>query len=271
MRDSIVWKRRLGRVYSSLRRVRGASSKCGLVLTYHSVGASKLGLPQENFRQQMDWLRQSAAVVSLERLLAGDWPDSATGITSAITFDDGYASVYEYAFPILRERGFAATVYLVANAMGDGRRRSSNEFHGLYPDEEMLTWEMVREMQTAGVTAGSHLLRHKDITLLEPPEVDEELRGSKRLIEERTGSECPSFCFPWGKHNDRTVEAVKAAGYQNAVIAIQGRWDGRSNLDHYRIPRADVRREYSIDDFSAMVRGDWDYLAILQKFRSAAY
>ena len=271
MRDSIVWKRRLGRVYSSLRRIRGDNPRCGMVLTYHSVGPSMLGLPQENFRLQMDWLKANAAVVSLEQLLAGDWPDSSSGVTCAITFDDGYSSVHEYAFPILRERNFAATVYLVANAMGNGKRKSSNEFDGLYPDEDMLTWDMVCELQSGGVVAGSHLLRHKDVTSLAAAEANEELVGSKKMIEDKLGNECSSFSFPWGRYDDRSVEAVKAAGYKNSVIAIQGRWGREDELDRYRVPRADVRREYSIDDFAAVVRGDWDYLGVLQKIRRARY
>lgn len=215
----------------------------------------------------MDWLKANAAVVSLDRLVTGDWPESKSGLTCAITFDDGYASVYEYAFPVLQERRFPATVYLVANAIGNGQRKSSNDFEGLYPDEEMLTWEMVRELQRHGVVAGSHLMRHKDITSLGAMETNDELSGSKKKIEDELGVECSSFCFPWGKYDDRSVDAVKAAGYKNSVIAIQGRWKYPHDLDHYRIPRADVRRDYEIEDFAAVIRGDWEYLGVVQKVR----
>jgi peptidoglycan/xylan/chitin deacetylase (PgdA/CDA1 family) len=158
-------------------------------------------------------------------------------------------------------------VYLVADAIGDAESKNSNEFTGLYPDEEMLRWREIREMQEEGISFGSHLLRHKDLTALPAEEARQELEGSKHLIEDRVGAECGSFCYPWGRHNDRSVAAVKEAGYKDAVIAIQGRWGIDQKLDRYRVPRADVRREYSLEDFGAVVRGDWDYLGYLQKIR----
>lgn len=238
-----------------------------MILTYHSVGPTGLALPEKNFREQMAWLRENAAVVDLKTLLSGEWPNSRSEICCAITFDDGYASVYRWAFPVLRELKLPATVYLVANAIGDTKPKNSNEFSGLYPDEEMLLWREVIEMRQHGISFGSHLLSHKDLTSLCPAEAEEELGGSKKMIEDRIGAECPSFCYPWGRHDDRSVVAVKDAGYKDAVIAIQGRWRAGESVDRYRIPRADVRREYSLDDFAAVVRGDWDYLGLLQNFR----
>jgi peptidoglycan/xylan/chitin deacetylase (PgdA/CDA1 family) len=238
-----------------------------MILTYHSVGPTSLAVPQNMFRQQMEWLRENAAIVDLEKLLAGTWPKSEMGVTCAVTFDDGYASVYRDAFPVLQELQLPATVYLVGDAIGETSRRQSNDFSGLYPDEEMLLWEEVREMGRHGISFGSHLLRHKDLTSLSDADKKLELEDSKRLIEDQLGFGCPSFCYPWGKHDDRSVDAVKTSGYRNAVIAIQGRWRAGDRMDMYRIPRADVRRDYSLEDFAAVVRGDWDFLGHLQKFR----
>jgi peptidoglycan/xylan/chitin deacetylase (PgdA/CDA1 family) len=238
-----------------------------MVLTYHTVGPSPLGLPLEHFCEQMQWLRENAAVVSVENLLSGRWPNSRSGIVCAITFDDGYASVYRWAYPVLEELGLPATVYLVVDAIGQTTARSSNEFAGLYPDEEMLRWREVKEMHEHEITPGSHLLRHKDLTCLNRLEAKEELEGSKKAIENRVGAECSSFCYPWGRHDTVAVEAVKAAGYRDAVTAIQGRWRADESLDWFRIPRADIRREYSIEDFAAVVRGDWDYLGYVQRLR----
>ncbi len=213
----------------------------------------------------MAWLKTHAAVVPLDQLINGEWPESSS-LICAITFDDGYASVYRHAYPVLKEFGFPATVYLVAGAMGEEAPRSSNEFDGLYPDEEMMLWREAKELQLQGIRMGSHLVGHKDLTSLDAAMADQELLRSKQFIEERIGEECSSFCYPWGKHDDQSVEAVRRAGYRNAVVAIQGRWK-ENGSDRYRIPRADVRREYTIDDFAAVVRGDWDFLGYVQKMR----
>lgn len=237
-----------------------------MVLTYHSVGPTPLAVSTNAFREQMAWLKTHAAVVPLDRLIEGNWPKSSSGLVCSITFDDGYASVYRHAYPVLKDFGFPATVYLVAGAMAVETPHSSNDFDGLYPDEEMMLWRETKELQAQGIRMGSHLVAHKDLTSLDTATADEELLRSKQLIEERLGEECSSFCYPWGRHDDKSVEAVRRAGYRNAVVAIQGRWKGNGS-DCYRIPRADVRRDYTIDDFAAVVKGDWDFLGYVQKIR----
>ena len=270
MGDSLRWKRAIGKGYSLFHAGASASRQQALVLTYHSIGAER-GVTEPNFRQQMFWLSNYAAVLDLDSVVKGEWIPSPSGLVCAITFDDGYASVYRNAFPILRRLRLAATVYLVVEAIGDTQRRSSNEFDGLYPDEDMLTWTEVREMHAGGLRFGSHLLRHHDLTSLPPAEADQQLRASKQQIEERLGMPCTSFCYPWGRHSESTVDAVRRAGYENAVITIQDRWDRSHPPNPYRIPRTDVRREYTLDDFSRLVEGDWDFLGSIQRFRRSSY
>ncbi|MGE5112428.1 MAG: polysaccharide deacetylase family protein [Acidobacteriaceae bacterium] len=271
MTNSLRWKRAIGRGYSLFHPAPSSARQRAFVLTYHSVGDSPLAVPEESFRQQMFWLSTQVAVLDLDSVVKGDWIPSPSGLVCAITFDDGYASVYRSAFPILRKFRFPATVYLVVDAIGDAERKRSNEFDGLYPDEEMLTWDEVKEMQAGGIRFGSHLLRHHDLTALSPQDADEELRESKQEIEAHVGTACTSFCYPWGRHNDRTVEAVRRAGYENALMTIQSRWGRGSQPDLFRIPRTDIRRDYTIDDFAAVVRGNWDFLGQIQRFRARSY
>lgn len=62
---------------------------------------------------QLDFLQQRYQVISLALLEEGPIPDRAV----VITFDDGYRSVYEAAYPLLAARGMPATVYLVATVV----------------------------------------------------------------------------------------------------------------------------------------------------------
>lgn len=268
--SALKWKRLIGKGYSMLQSAASPGHQRAFVLTYHSIGSQR-GVTEENFRRQMSWLSYYAAVLDLDSVVKGEWIPSPSGLVCAITFDDGYASVYRSAFPILRELRLAATVYLVVEAIGETRRRSSNEFDGLYPDEDMLTWSEVKEMQGGGLHFGSHLLRHHDLTSLPAEEAEEQLKRSKQQIEERLGVPCTSFCYPWGRNDEGTRDAVRRAGYENAVITIQDRWDQAHPPDRYRIPRADVRREYTLDDFSSVVQGDWDFLGHVQRFRRVSY
>jgi len=145
-------------VYSHLRPSPAPDKPVSVVLTYHSVGTGPLALPSDVFRRQMEWLKQNTSVVSLSELVKGQIQSSKAGIVCAITFDDGYASVHRYALPILREVGLPATIYLVAGAIGDHERKSSSQFDGLYPNEDMLIWQEASELQANGVQLGSHLV-----------------------------------------------------------------------------------------------------------------
>jgi peptidoglycan/xylan/chitin deacetylase (PgdA/CDA1 family) len=270
MTDSLRWKRLIGKGYSLFHSEASANRQRAFVLTYHSIGSER-GVTEENFRQQMFWLSNYTAVLELDSVVKGEWIPSPSGLVCAITFDDGYASVYRSAFPILRRLRLAATIYLVVEAIGDKQCRSSDEFDGLYPNEDMLTWPEVKEMRDGGLQFGSHLLRHYDLTSLSPKKADGQLRGSKQQIEEQLGVPCKSFCYPWGRHNEATVDAVRRAGYDNAVITIQNRWDRVHPPDRYRIPRTDVRQDYNLDDFTSVVQGDWDFLGHIHRFRQSSY
>jgi peptidoglycan/xylan/chitin deacetylase (PgdA/CDA1 family) len=66
-----------------------------------------------NFRQHMAYIARHYSAVPLESLLSGTPPPRAV----AITFDDGYRSVHESAFPILKEAQLPATVYLISGVV----------------------------------------------------------------------------------------------------------------------------------------------------------
>ncbi len=267
MTNSLRWKRFFGKGYSLLHSKPIPTRQQAFVLTYHSIGDCSPAIVEESFRQQMFWLSTYAAVLDLDSVVNDRWIPSPSALVCAITFDDGYASVFRRAFPILRRLQLPATVYLVVDAIGDTKAKRSDDFSGLYPNEDMLTWTEIREMQAHGIRFGSHLPLHRDLTTIPAAQADEQLRRSKQEIEDHLGAPCTSFCYPWGRHNSATADAVRRAEYQSAVITIQGRWTLAHPPDPYRVPRADVRREYSLDDFAAVVQGDWDFLGHIQRLR----
>src|SRR5512147_72551 len=112
MATSLAWKRVIGKGYSVFHSPASPSRQRAFVLTYHSIGSER-GVTEEDFRQQMFWLSNYAAVLDLDLVVKGEWIPSPSGLVCAITFDDGYASVYRSAFPILRRLRLAAMVYLV--------------------------------------------------------------------------------------------------------------------------------------------------------------
>jgi peptidoglycan/xylan/chitin deacetylase (PgdA/CDA1 family)/glycosyltransferase involved in cell wall biosynthesis len=105
------------------------------VLVYHACEESesdftrglRVNTPPAVLADQLDFLGQHYRVIPLERLRAGDIPDFAV----VVTFDDGYKSVYQNAFPMLKARGLPATLFLVTDVIGNATMVWVNELNWL--------------------------------------------------------------------------------------------------------------------------------------------
>lgn len=82
-----------------------------------------------------------------------------------------------------------------------------------------LTWPMIDEMHRAGVIIGSHTRTHISLPAESPDSVRRELDGSKRAIEERTGTPVVHFAYPGGQFTARDVAALEQSGYRFGYTA----------------------------------------------------
>jgi peptidoglycan/xylan/chitin deacetylase (PgdA/CDA1 family) len=219
-------------------------------------------LSEVSFKKQLDWLTQHTTLVSLGELLEADNTDR---IMVAITFDDGYTSLSQNAADILAEVGVSATVYLNTAWIDENAHRASDPKLGHYPDETFLSWTDVRHLHSLGWCIGSHGADHLDLTVLPGLEMEKELVVSKQVIEEKLGVACNHFSYPWGRHNAQVRAAVEKAGYSYAAAALHG--PVKAGFDPMAFPRINIDKHYTLDDFKAIVRGDWDYLGWLHKVR----
>lgn len=238
-----------------------------IILIYHSVDGGPLSTRLENFRAQMAWLFEHADVVSLDALL----DESKLGVKNervrvALTFDDGYRTLFDTVAPILEGYGFSATAYLNTGEIGEQRHKPSCIEQGHYPDEEFMLWHEVAGLQHRGWTIGSHGIQHVDLCLCDENGIDHQLGASRIKIENRLGIVCEHFSYTWGHCNDAVRNAVKQAGYGSAVAGMHGPVSASS--DPFELPRLDVRPEYSLEDFAAVVSGKWDYLKRIQSLRA---
>jgi peptidoglycan/xylan/chitin deacetylase (PgdA/CDA1 family) len=110
----------------------GRARRVPLVLGYHRVvrsfAASAPGaLPglivsRAMLEQQLDWLARRFRLVSLDEVgRAMEGAGHAGPPIAAVTFDDGYADVYENAYPLLRRKGIPAAVFVVTELVGSRR------------------------------------------------------------------------------------------------------------------------------------------------------
>jgi len=82
-----------------------------------------------------------------------------------------------------------------------------------------MTWSMVRDLQRAGFTIGSHTRTHAWLANESPEKRLDEIAGSKRDLEERLGQAVRHFAYPGGQFTPPIVDLVARAGYRFAYTA----------------------------------------------------
>lgn len=196
------------------------------ILVYHSVFPHHPGQTHEQrvldvapavFEEQMRYLVNGGYhVISFEQLV-----DALQGRATlpprpvVITFDDGWANQYRHAFPILRKLGLPATFFVFTNVIGR--------------DPLNMTWAELREMQSAGMTIGSHTRTH--------PMLPDDHRGlayeidSSRVdIRRHLGAAPKFFAYPFGAWDRRALLEARHAGYEAARLYDGKIWNDRSRM-----------------------------------------
>jgi len=146
-----------------LRPAAAATAERFTILSYHEVAEPQDALDKDYavtptmFVRQLDWLRNNGYhFITIDELLADEdgsraLPDKAV----LLTFDDGYRSMYEHAWPILKAWHVPAVVAVVGSWEDDG---AQVDFDGkIIPRERLMSWKELRELSDSGlVEIGSH-------------------------------------------------------------------------------------------------------------------
>ena len=123
-----------------------------------------------------------------------------------ITFDDGYQTAYDEAFPVLQRYGMTATVFITVGEKGTAK--SGNRLPPL-EGRSMLAWHEIREMQRCGMDVGAHTLTHPNLTRLSSELVETEICSSKMIIEDALSARVFSFAYPFGLYDHHSLEIVR--------------------------------------------------------------
>jgi peptidoglycan/xylan/chitin deacetylase (PgdA/CDA1 family) len=150
-----------------------------------------------------------------------------TGRVAVITFDDGFVDNLEHALPILKDFGFSATCYFVADQIGGFNAWDHEELRVRKP---LMNRAQIREWIAAGMGIGSHTLSHPHLTKLSGAEKAREIIDSRHKLEDQLGYVVRHFCFPYGDHDAECLGAVMRARYDTAVTTNRGRAKRGDNL-----------------------------------------
>lgn len=200
------------------------------ILLYHGIGAPHgFTITQADFATHMDAVVASGrGALTVGRLAAPrvrDEPMPSTAV--AITFDDGMRDFYDCAWPVLRERGLPATLYVTSGLVG-----------GHHEGAPMLSWAQLEELRDAGIEIGAHGHDHVALDVVPPERAARELVNSKLVLEDRLQVEISTFAYPYGYHTAAVGQLAARAGYRSACAvknALSHSYDDRFALARFTV------------------------------------
>jgi peptidoglycan/xylan/chitin deacetylase (PgdA/CDA1 family) len=235
------------------------------VVGWHRIdgGAGGLSTTPDELRTHLDVIeRDGWRVVALPEAVAVLASEALPPKALALTFDDGYASVAEVAWPLLRARGWPATLYAVSGYL-DGARRFAWDSPG-DADARLLDAAGLRDVAADGLHVGSHTVSHRWLPHLDPATVAAEVRDSRAALEDLLGGPVEDFAYPMGGWNPAVRDAVAAAGYRSAVTVDRGR--NARRRDPLALRRAFAPRGAA--DFARTLAGAYTFLRPLDAWRT---
>jgi peptidoglycan/xylan/chitin deacetylase (PgdA/CDA1 family) len=220
----------------------------------------------EVFARHMDFLSDNGySAVSLEEALQSLSAGENAANCVVITFDDGFRDFYLAAYPILREFGFVATVFLASGLINHERLQ--------WKSADLMTWAEVRELHTLGIRFGSHTVSHPELEKLDEKQIDLEVGQSKQTLEDKLGVPIKSFAYPYAfpEHNPaftkRLAEILENHGYENGVSTVIGR--ARSRDNPFFLPRLPINTWDDLRLFQVKLAGGYDWLHFPQRVYKA--
>lgn len=205
------------------------------VLTYHSIdpSGSPISISRAAFERHCRFLRDGpVSVVPLDRIAAVPGEDDAV----AITFDDGFVNFASDAWPLLREHGLPATLFVATRRVGASNAWEGRDEPGI-PTLPLLDWSALARLAAEGLDLGSHSRTHPRLRRANGQELEDELRGSAEDLARELGRRPSSFCYPYGDHDARVVEAARAVYARACTTDLRALGPGEDPL---RLPRLDA-------------------------------
>jgi len=216
------------------------------VLVYHKFSkrtSDRMTVREDAFEEQMAFLKRNGyRVITLDDLFAfldGKRPIPSKSVV--ITFDDGWRSMYEIAYPILRKYGYPATLFVYTDL--------------IRPSASTLDWDKIREMARNGMDIQCHTKTHRSLGKIEADEsfqeyfeaIRAELVESARIIKRQTNKDVKYLAYPFGDTNSLVIAMAGRLGFQGAVTVVRA--GNPFFADDFRVGRAMIYGNFDLKDF----------------------
>src|SRR5437868_10102831 len=215
-----------GSIASQPKKVAVDQTAQAIVYGYHrfvnQVRRPDTEITPQAFEQQMQELKnRGITVIPMQDFLA--WKRGEKNIpprSAVITFDDGWKSQYEVAWPIMKKFGYTFTMFIYTEGVAGASLGGG----------QAITWEMLADMRDNGIDIEAHSATHQDlreghaVMLIEPGGkrtkkkltgaeyeqwIQNEVVGCKTLLEQRLGINVNCFAVPFGSYNEHVKEIAR--------------------------------------------------------------
>ncbi|HJV47467.1 MAG TPA: polysaccharide deacetylase family protein [Bacillota bacterium] len=227
-----------------------------IVLTYHHFDEkeSTYTMTPQRFHEHLQILKNDHYnVISMDDFIGflnGQFEVPPNAVL--ITIDDGYHSVYKYAFPELLKQGFTATTFLIVGSIGNTTYTPP-----------FMTWDEVKEMAKNGFSFYSHTYDLHDLKANENGQmvstlanriflpdqkrletedeyvtkVKTDLAKAEQVLKDQLGNTKSMLCFPHGNYNREVIDLAQQVGIDYFFTGKEG-INTRRNREIFRIDSA---------------------------------
>jgi GT2 family glycosyltransferase/peptidoglycan/xylan/chitin deacetylase (PgdA/CDA1 family) len=214
------------------------------VLCWHSIAdlshdrvLRDYGVPQPTFERQISQLRAAGwAFITPDELVR--FLGSSARIprrSLLLTFDDGYADLVNEASPVLAGNHAPAVAFIVSRWVGRYNRWDAEKGRSPRP---LAGKEDLLRIADRGFEIGSHSRAHPRLAGSDDRTLIDEIEGSRRDLVAMGFRPPRLFAYPYGNHDARVQEAVRAGGYEAAFTTEPTA--ARRHVSPFAVPRIEV-------------------------------
>ncbi|NQY95444.1 MAG: polysaccharide deacetylase family protein, partial [Campylobacteraceae bacterium] len=209
-----------------------------VILLYHHVSnttPASTSVSVETFKKHLNYLNDNDfQVLPLSAILSAlKDKNSLPNKSVAITFDDAYVSILDNALPLLKEKGYAFTVFV-----------NTQSVNAAY--KNILTWDELKILQQNKGTIGNHTHSHAHMVRRLKNETKKEwedrmsleINSAQKILKDKLDVSNKLFAYPYGEYNDEVKEILKNLGYSGLAQQSGAIGLNYNNLEIPRFPMA---------------------------------
>lgn len=223
------------------------------ILCYHQftnerTAGHKLEVTAREFEKQISFLvNEGYQFLSFAELADIVYQRRAVPEKSVvITVDDGYASVFDVAWPILKRYRVNATLFVYTDFVGGGAA---------------MSWKQLKQLQDSGlIEIESHGKSHSSLAKIEEDttiaryesRLKQEIDGSEAAFEKRLALSPTFMSYPYGNSSITIANLLEERGYQLAATVTRG--PNGSFVDPFLLHRTMIYSDHGLSDFANLLR-----------------